>query len=109
MLAFEIENFYLCDSCDFCVDDLSNGNRLLTTWRSLCQFIIRDVLPSLAFIYFHRNFKMAFATEENLSLIEEIQQYDCLYNKNSRDFKNKSKKLPKEVKTNRHQGYIIPT
>eukprot|EP00795_Rhopilema_esculentum_P000219 gene219-9856_t len=50
--------------------------------------------------------KMAFVTAEDLAVIEEIQQYDCLYNKNSRDFKNKFKKLPKEVKTNRHRGYI---
>ena len=35
---------------------------------------------------------MAFATEENLAFIEEIQQYDCLYNKYSWDFKNKFKK-----------------
>ena len=35
---------------------------------------------------------MAFATEENLAFIEEIQQYDCLYNKYIRDFKNKFKR-----------------
>ena len=35
---------------------------------------------------------MAFATEVNLAFIEEIQQYDCLYNKYSWDFKNKFNK-----------------
>ena len=35
---------------------------------------------------------MAFVTEENLTFIEEVQKYDCIYNKYSRDFKNKFKK-----------------
>ena len=58
----------------------------------LASVFLRDVKPSLAFIYFHRNFKMAFATEENLAFLEEVQKYDCIYNKCSRDFKNKFKK-----------------
>ena len=33
-----------------------------------------------------------FATKENLAFIEEVQKYDCVYNKYSRDFKNKFKK-----------------
>ena len=57
-----------------------------------CSTKPRDVLPSLAFIHFHQNFKMAFATEENPAFIEEIQQYNCLYYKYSWDFKNKFKK-----------------
>ena len=58
----------------------------------LASVFLGDVQPSLAFIYFHRNFKMAFATEENLAFLEEVQKYDCIYSKYSRDFKNKFKK-----------------
>ena len=78
----------------------SNGNTLRRSGRS--KSIPESIIPVTIFRAFGRRLpcssriftKMAATSELNSSLfMEEVQKYECLYNKFSKDYKNKFTRL----------------
>ena len=81
----------------------SNGNTLRRSGRSgRSKSIPESIIPVTIFRAFARRLpwssriftKMAATSELNSSLfMEEVQKYECLYNKLSKDYKNKLSKI----------------